>query len=130
MGYHTLFEGEFRLDRPLREAEARYLLKFSRTRRVKRDPVKAALMPDPEREALNLHPGVEGCYFVGGLGFAGQDDDDSVLDGGEPPWGQPGLWCQWVPTPDRQGIVWDRLEKFYNYVDWLRYLIEHFLKPW
>src|SRR5262245_4131876 len=110
MGYHTLFEGEFRLDRPLREEESRYLLRFSRTRRMKRDPVTVAALPDPEREALNLHPGVDGSYFVGGLGFAGQDEDDSILDYNTPPGEQPGLWCQWVPTADRQGIAWDRGE--------------------
>jgi hypothetical protein len=43
---------------------------------------------------------------------------------------QPGLWCQWVPTDDGTMIVWDEGEKFYDYVEWLRYLIEHFLRPW
>jgi len=130
MGYTTQFEGTFRLDRPLRPEEARYLTQFAQTRRMKRDAVKAAVLPDPVREALNLHVGQEGCYFVGGLGFAGQDEDESVVDAGRPPKGQPGLWCQWVPTEDGQGIEWDGGEKFYDYVQWLDYLIEHFLKPW
>jgi hypothetical protein len=26
--------------------------------------------------------------------------------------------------------VWDGCEKFFMYVEWLEYLIEHFLRPW
>lgn len=130
MGYTTEFEGHFHLDKPLREEHARYLHKFSRTRRVKRDSEKAARMDDPERLILNLAVGPQACYFVGGLSFAGQDRDDSILDYNKPPAGQPGLWCHWVPAEDGQGIEWDRGEKFYEYVDWLRYLVKHFLQQW
>lgn len=49
-----------------------------------------------------------------------------VRDGG----GQPGLWCQWIPTDDGTAIVWDEGEKFYNYKEWIEYLIQHFLAPW
>lgn len=42
----------------------------------------------------------------------------------------PGIWCQWVPTEDGAGIEWDGAEKFYDYTEWLVYLIENFLKPW
>lgn len=42
----------------------------------------------------------------------------------------PGIWCQWVPTEDGAGIEWDEGEKFYEYTDWLEYIVEHFLKPW
>ena len=41
----------------------------------------------------------------------------------------PGFWCQWVPTSDGEGIEWDGNEKFYNYVEWLVYIIENFLQP-
>lgn len=41
----------------------------------------------------------------------------------------PGIWCQWVPTHDGVGIEWDGMEKFYGYVEWLEYIIEHFLGP-
>lgn len=43
---------------------------------------------------------------------------------------QPGLWCQWVPNEDGTTIEWDEGEKFYEYVDWIRYLIVNFLEPW
>jgi len=60
----------------------------------------------------------------------GQEQDASVVDYNHPPQGQPGSWCQWVPTNDLTGIEWDGGEKFYEYVEWLTYLIENFLKPW
>lgn len=53
---------------------------------------------------------------------------DTRHEGPGGPW--PGIWCQWVPTEDGEGIQWDGAEKFYCYDEWLVYLIEHFLKPW
>jgi hypothetical protein len=130
MGYTTDFSGVFKLDKPLTAEHAAYLKKFSDSRRMKRDSEKAAKLPDPEREAVGLPVSHEGAYFVGGYGYMGQDGDGSVLDHNAPPVGQPGLWCQWVPTEDGDGIEWDEGEKFCSYVEWLEYLIEHFLKPW
>lgn len=43
---------------------------------------------------------------------------------------QPGLWCQWVLTADGTQLEWDGGEKFYNYVEWLQYLITNFFEPW
>lgn len=43
---------------------------------------------------------------------------------------QPGLWCQWVPNASGTAIVWDEGEKFYDYIEWIEYLITHFLAPW
>jgi hypothetical protein len=114
----------------LRPEHAAYLKQFNDTRRMKRDPKKAKLLPDPCREAAGLPLGKEAGYFVAGEGFAGQGRDDSVLDYNRPPAGQPGLWCGWAPSEDGSAIVWDGVEKFYNYVEWLRYLIAHFLAPW
>jgi hypothetical protein len=42
----------------------------------------------------------------------------------------PGYWCQWQPSKDGTEIEWDGGEKFYNYEEWLEYLIQHFLEPW
>jgi hypothetical protein len=41
----------------------------------------------------------------------------------------PGFYCQWVPTHDRSAIQWDGGEKFYEYVEWLEFIIAKFLKP-
>jgi len=66
---------------------------------------------------------------VGETGYAGQDRGPDILDHNKPPKGQPGLWCHWVPTEDGMGIEWDGGEKFYDYTEWIRYLIHHFLAP-
>lgn len=44
--------------------------------------------------------------------------------------GAPGYFCQWVPTDDGTAIEWDEGEKFYDYTEWLAFLIERFFKPW
>jgi len=130
MGYTTSFEGQFLLDRRLTEAHRAYLQQFGETRRMKRDVAKLAAAPDPVREAVGLPLGPEGAYFVGGEGFKGQDDHPSILDHSEAPEGQPGLWCHWIPDDRGTHIVYSGVEKFYNYIDWLEYLITHFLAPW
>lgn len=144
MGYTTSFRGEFKLDRKLSPEHAAYLTAFSRTRRMSRDADKAALLPDPVRLAAGLPIGPGGSYFVGGNGFFGQGNDESVIDHNLEPGAsrgvnfehyreeraQPGLWCQWVPNEDGTAIVWDDGEKFYDYIPWIEYLIKHFLSPW
>lgn len=128
MGYTTDFSGTFNLNKPLTQAHKDYINKFSETRRMKRDSSK--LTADPIREAVGLPVGNEGAYFVGGQGYCGQDRDSSVLDYNNPPIGQPGLWCQWRVSEDGSKICWDGGEKFYRYVEWIEYLINHFLSPW
>jgi hypothetical protein len=154
MGYTTDFNGDFAVTPPLTPEHRDYLKAFNNTRRVRRDADKAELLPDPVRIAAGLPIGYEGAYFVGGTGVAGQDHDDSVIDGNEPPGSipyrltddqsgvnanatahklglaQPGLWCQWTPSDDGGSIAWDDGEKFYNYIEWIEYLLAHFLVPW
>lgn len=130
MGYTTDFSGKFDLDKPLTMPHFAFLKKFNKTRRMKRDAKKAAKLPDTTRADVELPVGDEGAYFVAGVGFMGQDKDASVVDGNKPPKGQPGLWCQWTPSENGKHIEWDGGEKFYDYVEWLNYIITHFLKPW
>lgn len=130
MGYTTDFEGRFELDRPLRPEHAAYLKAFNETRRMLRDATIAETLPDPLRVAAGLPIGVDAEHFVGGGGFMGQEQDASILDFNGRPAEQPDLWCQWVPTDDGLAIVWDGGEKFYKYVAWLEYVLEHFLVPW
>lgn len=126
MGYQTDFDGAFKLDRQLEPGHENFLQRFSETRRMARDARRTAERPDPVRENVGLPVGIQGAYFVGDGDTHGPD----VTDHNEAPKGQPGLWCQWVPTPEGDGIVWDGNEKFYEYTEWLAYLIEHFLEPW
>jgi hypothetical protein len=130
IGYSTYFSGSFGLDKPLTKDHKAYLKAFSMTRRMKRNPVVTEKMLDPVRLAVGLPIGEESCYFVGGRGMCGQDRTDDILDYNVPPSDQPGLWCHWVPSEDGLSIEHDGGEKFYNYEEWIEYLIEHFLKPW
>jgi hypothetical protein len=53
-----------------------------------------------------------------------------ITDYNEPPSRTINSWCQWVPTEDGTAIEWNGGEKFYDYVEWIQYLITHFLAPW
>lgn len=132
---------------------------FADTRRMTRNPTKVKEMKDSGKgntrcfellTLLNLPIGDKGDFYCGS-GMAGQDGghfnstiDNSVTEynfaPGEGRWGdtkpkatcvgQPSLWCQWNPSDDGTEIIWDGSEKFYNYTEWLEYLIATFLKPW
>ena len=128
MGYTTEFVGHFDVTPPLKEAHRKYLEKFSETRRMKRN---IALLPaDPVAEEAGLLPSEEGEYYVGGKGFAGQDRDDSIVDYNNPPDSQPSLWNHWTSSKDGTKIEWDGGEKFYYYVEWIKYIVDNFMKRW
>ena len=108
MGYTTEFKGQIAIEPPLNAEEIEFLTNFNNTRRMNRK---------------------RGPYFVDGYGLRGQGHDDDVIDYNGPPHGQPGLWCQWTPTPDGRFIQWDGGEKFYHAAAWMRYIIDHFISP-
>ena len=115
----------------LRPEHQAYLHRFSRTRRIRMDPDRAARLADDVRMAAGLPVGEEAGYVVTeGVIPREEDYESTVVDRDRPPKGQPGLYCQWVPSGDGMAIVWNGGEKFYNYVPWLTYLLEHFLRPW
>lgn len=163
MGYSTDFYGEFKFDKPLTQEHMEYINDFSRTRRMKRDVDKLVEKYKgkygypgrtlEEHGAEGVY-GNEGEYFIGGEGYAGQDYDETVIDGNSPPgqpeYGsyddfkkynkelakrikngtcQPGLWCQWVSF-NGSDLAWDEGEKFYEFVSWLEYLVNNFFEPW
>lgn len=134
MGYHTDFYGEFTINPALTGEHEKYLIAFSRTRRMARDPKVLASMSDPLREAVGLPIGYEGAFYVNSFydesSYRGQGDDPSVLDHNSPPHGQPGLWCQWIPGLDADTLEWDQGEKFYFYIEWLVYMVNSFFNPW
>lgn len=108
MGYTTEFYGQITIDPPLDADEIAYLTKFSESRRMLC---------------------TQGPYYVDRGGCMGQNSGPEVLDHNRPPAGQPGLWCQWVPTADGTAVEWDGGEKFYDAAEWMAYLMGHFLAP-
>jgi hypothetical protein len=115
MGYTTDFEGGFNITPNLSQKDNEFLTKFHNTRRMARK--------------VGTEYGKEGEFYVDGTGWAGQDHDKNVINYNRPPGTQPGLWCQWIPTDDGCELIWDGGEKFYNYVEWLDYLIDKILAP-
>lgn len=114
--------------------------------------------PNPTDNTPEGIYGKEGEYFARDDGNSGQEHDESIIDYNVAPgqkeydstsdftsrWMenerrtkeglcQPGFWCQWVVREvdeKKQILEWDGGEKFYNYVEWLKYLINHFFSKW
>ena len=131
MGYTTDFYGSVSFNKPITDELRDYINKFSETRRMKRDVEKIKEnFPDWEKNCFNGNLGVDGEYFVGGESFVfmGRDEDKSIVDYNRAPSTQPGLWCQWI-IDENGDLVWDEGEKFYNYEEWLVYLINNFFAP-
>lgn len=45
---------------------------------------------------------------------------------------KPSIWLQWEIVEENKShyLEWDGSEKFYNYVEWLEYIIQKFFKKW
>jgi hypothetical protein len=127
MGYTTDFTGSFAVTPKLKEKHLTYLSNFSNSRRMKRN---VRLLNSDANKDVGLGLGEDGGYYVHSEGKCYWEQGPAIVDYNSPPAGQPGLWCQWVPSEDGASIEWDGGEKFYNYVEWIEYLIEHFLEPW
>lgn len=131
IGYNTTFTGRINIAPVLKPEHSDYLKRFCNTRRMKRDPDKTILRPDSARLAVRLPIGVDGEFFVGEEEFMGQKHSGDVIDYNEEPSTQPGLWCCWEITNDNAGIKGpDQRSKFYDYVEWLKYMMENFFVPW
>ena len=132
MGYSTDFSGFIEITPKITEAHAEYINKFTENRRQKWN-MSVEKREDPLRIAVDLPVGIEGEFFTGATGgnfnCCGQESSSDVLDSNRPPATQPGLWCQWEINEDGD-LVWDGGEKFYEYVEWLQYMIDNFFKRW
>lgn len=130
MTYQVNFKGQWHLNKPLNDNHKLYLIQFSNIRHMKRDVSKVEFMPDELRVSAGLTIGTDAEFFVGGGGSFGQERDSSILNYNKPPATQPGLWNGWTPNSDGTAIIWDEIENFYNYVDWIQYMIKNFFNPW
>jgi hypothetical protein len=119
----TEFYGRFNLDKPLSKDHAAYLVQFSKIRHMGRNTDDLLDKDHPIRETVGLPLGIEGEYFV-------SKKRTGVIDYNVKPSTQPNLYCQWCPTNDREGIECIGAVEFYDYTEWLEYLINHFLKVW
>lgn len=106
MGYTTDFDGDICIEPPLNEKEIKYINMFNETRRMNRE---------------------NGPYYVGGTGDFGQDEEADIINYNSPDDSQPGLWCGWCTDEEGNYIRWDGGEKFYNSLEWMQYIIDHFL---
>jgi len=139
MGYTTDFSGSLEIKRPLTKKQVEYINLLSSTRRMARDVNKLMELykgkhgnpfAKDKTNAIEVY-GNQGQFFARDDGQSGQSEDGTIRDYNSPGRNvQPGLWCQWVVSEDGKYLEWDGGEKFYNYVEWLRYLIENFFKPW
>ena len=127
MGYTTKFWGSLSVSN-LTEEQRTYINNFAETRRMHRDCNRLMEMyngkyghPTPESNTP------EGIYGKDGEFFAGIDDS-CYIDYNDSK-SQPGLWCQWVINENNE-LGWDGVEKFYNYVEWLEFLIDNFFSKW
>ncbi len=109
MGYTTVFEGAFRTDKTIDNDTAVLLKGINETRRMIRK--------------IGPEYGIDGEFYIK------EDNDESVIDGNTPPITQPGLRMQWLLEDDDRTIMWDGNEKFYNYIEWLTYIIHRILDP-
>lgn len=100
---------------------------------MKRNAAKCSGISDPVREAVGLPVGVEGeyCVFSANDGGYGQSVDSSVIDSDCAASTQPSYpWCGWGPAENGSKLKWGEMEKAYDYLEWLKYINESFLKPW
>ena len=117
MGYTTDFDGSFKINKPLDDGTFNLINGLAGTRRM-------------GRRGLAFEYGEEGeFYYDPHSDDYGQENNSNIIDYNRPPKTQPGLWLQWFVLDDRQTIEWDQGEKFYEYVEWIEYLIDKILEP-
>ncbi len=127
----TTFKASLTLDKPLTREQIAYIQKFATTRRVRRKEKLTATRPDALRHAVNLPAGSQGAFFVGETGELGEDISFDVLNSNEAPSGQPDIWCPWSVDNDGHHLIVSVDNKNYLYImDWLKYIIQHFIQPW
>lgn len=115
MGYRVSTVGHIDVKPALNDEEYEYLTAFAESRRWSRS---------------------QGPLWVPSSPFSFGEDEDEVAattdEVNQPPGGQPGLWCPWIPGC-RGSCLQIRDDgtdgKNYGIVPWLQYLIDTFLRP-
>jgi len=140
------FNGKYGLPVPLEQRLTPTQLKHAKA--LKKDGILLDISTIPDNRTAAQIYGEQGQFFAHPKG----EDRIGVIDYNRPPgqisttdffkdWHtneklkkegncQPGLWCSWIISPDRNYLEWNGAEKFYDYVEWLQYLITNFFQPW
>lgn len=127
MGYSTEFEGALDITPAPTLEFTEYINRFSNTRRMERDNKKLKKIVGHELLCFKRNPGSHGEYYAPASADFGQEKDLSITNYNCPPPSQPSLWCQWVIKDNK--LCHNGVEKFYEYIPWLEYLIKHFFAP-
>lgn len=124
MGYTTWFEGGFTPNKPFKKEFINYINAFSEKRHEPRD-VEIIKRSDPDwsKHCLDGNLGPYGMYYVGS--FNGGIVDRSSVKG----YTCPGYWCDWFINEKTGAVEWNETENFYEYTDWLIFLIKNFFEP-
>lgn len=129
MGYDTYLYGEIDISPAIPDTLAEYINKFCETRRMKRDVSKLQAKFNGGQGYYGDY-GIEGAYFVGGSGCAGQDIDETVIDGNKPPEGVPEIWMDYLKiNSNSNAIVTNDETRSYHIEESIKYVIDHFIAP-
>ena len=138
MGYSTVYIGEIEIEGIVPTNVFDYINEFSEIRHMKRDNKKIKeLDVNYKVKIFDYKLGTEGEYYVNCTDplIGDLELKESVVDYNNPPSTQPGLWCQWILKGERGidgyenvKIQWNKTEKFYDGYEWLKYIIDNFLK--
>jgi hypothetical protein len=115
MGYTTDFEGSMTITPALEPQQVAFINALMETRRMARN-VDESIYGD------------QGEFYIG-KGNGGQDNELNIADYNHAPRTQPGLWCNWVISEDGTELAWDGGEKFYDYTEWIEYMITKIFMP-
>ena len=150
MGYHTSFWGNASFNKEVDPVFKAFINRFNEERHVKRDPeVIKKIDPLWMQHCFDGDLGPDGAYYTVPMalpvkfikderykmllnGMAdnsfGDLEDISVTDNDNEPEGCPGLYCPWRISEEGK-LIWDGWEKPDAYLEWLKYLIDHFFAP-
>lgn len=124
MGYTTWFEGGLTPNKPFKKEFVNYINDFSEKRHEPKD-VEIIKRSDPDwaKHCLDGNLGPCGMYYIGSF-------DEEIIDlSAAKGYTCPGYWCDWHINEKTGVVEWNGAEKFYEYTDWLIFLIENFFEP-
>lgn len=130
MGYTTDFTGSFKVSPPITDENILQRLKIlNETRRIIRDSNKIAQKLNISLDECIAKYGIDGEFYSSDANIFSFKSDETIINYNLPPITQPGLWCKWKYNINENTVEWDGNEKFYDYVEWLEYLIEKVFEP-